>query len=172
MRDRRQNTRAKTLNKAVFLDRDGTINFDSGYVHRPQDLVFLPGVIQALRLFRQAGYLLIVVTNQSGIARGYFTERQAEAFHRAMRQRLEEQGIVLDDILMCPHGPQDGCSCRKPSPQMVLDAITKHDIDPRGSYLFGDKESDIECGRRSHVAAYRVTNEHSLLYWANHLITK
>lgn len=158
------------MNKAVFLDRDGTINVDFGYVCRPQDLVFLPGAVEAMRLFRQAGYLLIVVTNQSGIARGYYTLEEVEAFHREMIRQLRYEGVELNDILICPHGPQDGCRCRKPSPMLVLEALKKYDIDPARSYLLGDKESDVECGRRSGVLSCRVSPEHSLLYWAHHLI--
>lgn len=157
------------MNKAVFLDRDGTLNVDFGYVHRPEDLVFLPGAVEALRMFRQAGFLLIVVTNQSGIARGYYTLQQAEDFHREMLRQLRREGVELTDILLCPHGPQDGCRCRKPSPFLVLEALKKYDIDPARSYMLGDKESDIECGRRSGIRSYRVSEQQPLLYWARHL---
>lgn len=157
------------MNKAVFLDRDGTINVDFGYVHKIEDLEFLPGAIEALRIFQELGFLLIVITNQSGISRGYYTLKDAEAFNRAMAQKLEEQGIILKDFFTCPHSPEEDCECRKPSPFMVMKAIKKHNIDPSRSYMFGDKKSDVECGERSNIKSFRVTAEHPLLYWANQL---
>ena len=140
------------MNKAIFLDRDGTINVDFGYVYKTQELELLPGVAEALRIFQELGYLLIVITNQSGIGRGYFTLEDAEQFNRALAQELEKH-----------------CECRKPSPFMVTEAMKKYEIDPSQSYMFGDKKSDTECGERSGVKSFRVTSEHSLLYWANQL---
>lgn len=157
------------MNKAIFLDRDGTINVDFGYVYKPEDLEFLPGAVEALRLFQELGFLLIIITNQSGIGRGYYTLEDAEAFNRAMSLKLKEQGIFLCDFFTCPHSPEEDCNCRKPSPFMVMEAIKKHNIDPSASYMFGDKKSDVECGERSNVKSFLVTAEHPLLYWANQL---
>ena len=133
------------MNKAIFLDRDGTINVDFGYVYKTQELELLPGVAEALRIFQELGYLLIVITNQSGIGRGYFTLEDAEQFNRALAQELEKHGVILNDFYTCPHAPEEHCECRKPSPFMVTEAMKKYDIDPSQSYMFGDKKSDTEC---------------------------
>ena len=159
------------MNKAIFLDRDGTINVDFGYVYKTQELELLPGVAEALRIFQELGYLLIVITNQSGIGRGYFTLEDAEQFNRALAQELEKHGVILNDFYTCPHAPEEHCECRKPSPFMVTEAMKKYDIDPSQSYMFGDKKSDTECGERSGVKSFRVTEEHPLIYWANQLKT-
>ena len=113
------------MNKAIFLDRDGTINVDFGYVYKTQELELLPGVAEALRIFQELGYLLIVITNQSGIGRGYFTLEDAEQFNRALAQELEKHGVILNDFYTCPHAPEEHCECRKPSPFMVTEAIKK-----------------------------------------------
>ena len=157
------------MNKAIFLDRDGTINVDFGYVYKPQELELLPGVAEALRIFQELGYLLIVITNQSGIGRGYFTLEDAEQFNQALAQELEKHGVILNDFYTCPHVPEEHCECRKPSPFMVTEAMKKYEIAPSQSYMFGDKKSDTECGERSGFKSFRVTSEHSLLYWANQL---
>lgn len=100
------------MNKAIFLDRDGTINVDFGYVYKPQELELLPGVAEALRIFQELGYLLIVITNQSGIGRGYFTPEDAELFNRALAQELEKHGVILNDFYTCP--PRSGGTLRMP----------------------------------------------------------
>lgn len=157
------------MNKAIFLDRDGTINVDFGYLYKTEDLQFLPGVVEALRLFQTQGYLLIVITNQSGIGRGYYTLQDAERFNRHLADELEKEGVRITDFFVCPHAPGEACLCRKPSPYMVQEAIQQYDIDPSASYMLGDKSSDVECGERSGVQSFRVTPEHSLLYWAKQL---
>lgn len=158
-------------NRAVFLDRDGTINVDYGYVYKLEDLVLLPGVIEALQIFQKAGYLLIVITNQSGVSRGYFTERDVIFFNTELKKKLALHNILITDFFLCTHGPLDKCSCRKPSPQLINEAIKKYDIDPVQSFMFGDKESDVLCGQNANIESYMLTEEHSLLYWAQ-LLTK
>ncbi len=153
-------------NKAIFLDRDGTINVDSGYLFRPEDIVFLDGAIEALALFAAEGYKLIIITNQSGIGRGYFTEEQYEIFSKAFNSRLREQGIEITATKMCPHSPDEQCTCRKPNPTMILQAINEHNISAKDSFMIGDKLSDVECGEAAGVTSYRITSEHNLLYWA------
>lgn len=157
------------MNKAVFLDRDGTINVDFGYLYKTEDLEFLPGAVEALRLFQAQGYLLIVVTNQSGIGRGYYTLGDADRFNRFMEAELEKQGVRLSAVYVCPHAPEEACTCRKPSPFFLQEAMKKYDIDPAASYMLGDKKSDVECGENAHVQSFRITPEHSLLYWAKQL---
>lgn len=144
--------------RAAFLDRDGVINVDHGYVHRADQFELLPGVSAALRKLSDAGLLLVVVTNQSGIARGLYTEQDYEALTVHMRARLAAEGVRLDAVYHCPH-LQDAavpayrkqCDCRKPLPGMILRAIAEHDIEPARSMLVGDKASDIAAGRAAGV---------------------
>ncbi len=159
------------MNKAVFLDRDGTVNVDCGYVYRVEDLALIEGAAEALRMFQERGYLLILITNQSGVGRGYFTMDDVAVFNEALSVELARHGVKIDDCFICPHGPQDGCECRKPLPFMVLKAIEKYDISPSESFMFGDKASDVECGESAGVRSFRVTPEHSLLYWAERLLS-
>jgi len=142
------------LQRAVFLDRDGVINVEKGYLHRIEDFAFLPGVPQALRLLKDAGFLLIVVTNQSGVARGYYSLAAVHQLHRHLQNELAVAGVAIDGFYICPHHPEHGsadsageCDCRKPLPGMIESAISDFRIDPARSYLVGDKLSDIEAGR-------------------------
>ncbi|MFC4487110.1 D-glycero-beta-D-manno-heptose 1,7-bisphosphate 7-phosphatase [Tepidiphilus baoligensis] len=143
---------------AVFLDRDGVINEDRGYVHRWEDFSFLPGAIDALRQLQQKGYLLVVITNQSAVARGLCTEADVLALHERMCAFLRERGIELAGIYHCPHHPQGSvsdyaiaCACRKPEPGMILRAAQAHGIDLSRSLLVGDKISDLEAGRAAGI---------------------
>jgi D-glycero-D-manno-heptose 1,7-bisphosphate phosphatase len=146
------------VSRAVFLDRDGVLVRDSGYVHRVQDLQLLPGAVEGLLALQQAGYLLVVVTNQSGIARGLYTEADYQCFTSAMRSALQQSGVELTDVLHCPHLPNAAvarfaveCSCRKPSPGMLLRAIAEFGIDPGRSMMVGDRDSDLQAGRAAGV---------------------
>lgn len=136
-----------TLGRAAFLDRDGVINRDSGYVGRPEDFELLPGVVEALRLLADEDHALVVVTNQSGIGRGYYTEADYDRVTSHMRQVLLTAGISLDAVVHCPHLPDTGCTCRKPEPGMILTGLAIVDADPGASVMFGDKPSDIAAGR-------------------------
>jgi D,D-heptose 1,7-bisphosphate phosphatase len=135
------------MRKAVFLDRDGTIIADKGYLSDPAEIAFLPGVIDALRQLQQMGYLLVVVSNQSGIGRGYFTEDRYLQVQEQFRQLLSRRGIKLDGIYYCPHGPEEACGCRKPAIGMALQAAADLNIDLAASCMVGDKDSDLEFGR-------------------------
>ncbi|MCH8544060.1 MAG: D-glycero-beta-D-manno-heptose 1,7-bisphosphate 7-phosphatase [Alcanivorax sp.] len=138
--------------KAAFLDRDGVINVDHGYVHRPEDFTFIDGVFEGCRHLQSLGYRLIVVTNQSGIARGYFTEADFHALCDWMRARFQEQGVTLDGIYFCPHHPDYmACDCRKPAPGMLLQAIREHGIDPARSLMLGDKAADMAAAAAAGV---------------------
>ena len=112
----------------------------------PDKVKIMPGVVDALCEFHKANYMLIVVTNQSGIARGCFCEEQMHEVNNKMRQLFNAENIVFDDILFCPHGPEDNCLCRKPKPKMLLEAAKKHNIDLAKSAMIGDKISDVEAG--------------------------
>jgi D-glycero-D-manno-heptose 1,7-bisphosphate phosphatase len=140
------------FNKAIFLDRDGTINVEKNYLIDPADLVLLPGVGEALRRGQEAGYLLIVVTNQSGVARGYFTATAVEELHDHLQSELHPYGVQIDAFYLCPHHPEHGtgpCDCRKGEPGMLLQAAREHHIDLAASWMIGDKSSDIEAGNKA-----------------------
>lgn len=138
---------------AVFLDRDGVINVDHGYVSQVDDFEFIDGVIEACKKLKDKGYLLVVITNQSGIARGYFSEEQFHSLTEWMDWSLADRGVDLDGIYYCPHHAQKGvgeykvdCDCRKPKPGMLLSAIDDLNIDVSNSILVGDKVSDLKAG--------------------------
>lgn len=141
------------MNKAVFLDRDGTLNIDHGYVHTIDDFEFVEDSIEALRKLKQMGYLLVLVTNQSGIARGYFTEDQFLQLTEWMDWSLAEQDVDLDGIYYCPHHIdgkgeyRQDCDCRKPKGGMLKDAIKALKIDPTKSVMIGDKVEDLMAGK-------------------------
>jgi len=136
-------------NKAIFLDRDGVINKEVSHLSDPKDFEFIKGSIEALKLFKQKGFLLIIITNQAGIARGLFTEETLSKIHYKMIKILKENNIQLDDIYYCPHHPEftGPCDCRKPNPGMILKAQLKHNIDLSDSYMVGDTLNDIETGK-------------------------
>ena len=136
------------MNKAVFLDRDGTINIDTGYVHTPESFTFIDGVLEFCREAQSRGFLLIIITNQSGIERGYFTEQEYEQTNRHMLNEFMRHGIAIADVFHCPSlsGPD-----RKPSPGLFLKARDKHNIDMAFSINIGDKERDMEAGRAAGV---------------------
>lgn len=144
--------------KAIFLDRDGTINIDHGYVHQIDDFQFIEGVGKALKTLQDKGYLLVLVTNQSGIARGYFSEAQFHQLTEWMDWSLDEDyGVVLDGIYYCPHHPEgqgefrEDCDCRKPKAGMFLQAIQDLNIDPVQSIMVGDKLEDLLAAENAGV---------------------
>jgi len=134
-------------NRAVFLDRDGTMAVDVSYCCRPEDFELFPATARAIKLLNEHGYKVIVITNQSGVARGYFTEDMLSLIHRKMLKQLGEEDAHIDGIYYCPHHPDDNCECRKPKPKMVLQAVDEHDIDPEQSFVVGDKPQDIQLGQ-------------------------
>lgn len=155
------------LRKAAFLDRDGVINIDHGYVYRWEDFEFVPGAVDAMRRLQEAGYLLVVVTNQSGIARGMYSEADFALLSERLCEHLATQGVELAAIEYCPHLPKGSvaryareCDCRKPAPGMILRAAERLQLDLTASLLFGDKPSDLEAAQRAGVgrAALLATN--------------
>jgi D-glycero-D-manno-heptose 1,7-bisphosphate phosphatase len=133
--------------KAVFLDRDETLNPDSGYISDPDLFALYRWVPTELLLLKQADFMLILVSNQSGIGRGKVTHDQLIAIHQKLNRLLyEEAGIGIDDFSICPHTPDDECDCRKPKPKLLLDAAERNDIDLSASFMIGDRESDYEAG--------------------------
>ncbi len=140
---------------AVFLDRDGTINEEMGYINHIDRFRLLPRTAEAIRLLNQRGIKVVVITNQSGVARGYFPESLIEEVHRKMVEELKEQGAHLDGIYYCPHHPEVGeppyrrrCRCRKPETGLIEKAVEDLEIDCSRSYAIGDRGQDIEFGRR------------------------
>ncbi len=147
------------MKKAIFLDRDGVINRKgkSYYIFREEEFFFNKGVTDALSYFESRGYLLIVITNQGGIARGIFTESQLEKLHRHMCHKFEQAGITLTDIYYCPHHPDiSDCECRKPGTLLFEKAIDKYGIDPKRSYMIGDSEIDIVAAEKMGIKAFRI----------------
>ena len=147
------------MRPAIFLDRDGTLNVDVGYMHRMDQLELYPWTVDALRLLKRAGYLLVVVTNQAGIARGLIAPGFIAEAHAEMRRRLQRGGADLDAMYYCPHHPGGSvkalaieCRCRKPSPGMIEDAARDLDIDVSRSWVVGDKWLDVQLG---HAAGAR-----------------
>ena len=129
--------------KAIFLDRDGVINKEKNYLYQKKDFEFIDGVFEACRYFQKIGYQLIVVTNQSGIARSYYQKEDFYKLTKWMLKQFENQGIKILDVFFCPHGPESTCNCRKPNPGMLLEAKEKHKIDMKNSWMIGDKEADV-----------------------------
>ncbi len=141
------------MKRAVFLDRDGTINIEKEYLYKISDFEFIPGAAEAVQVFNRAGIMVVVVTNQSGIARGFYTEDDVENLHRHISLLLKSHGAYIDAWLYCPHHP-DGrgsyalpCSCRKPLPGMLREAAKRYDIDLKISAMIGDKRADIQAGK-------------------------
>jgi histidinol-phosphate phosphatase family protein len=135
------------LQKAVFLDRDGTIARDVHYCRRVEDFEILPHVPEAIRLLNQEGYKVVVITNQSGLARGYFSEATLSLIHRKMVTALERTGAHIDAVYVCPHHPDEGCDCRKPSPTLIIRAAADVGIALDQSYMIGDDPKDVKAGR-------------------------
>ena len=150
---------ALQLKPAVFLDRDGVLNRDVGYVYRPEDLVILPGVVESLNKLKAKGFLLIVVTNQSGVARGKFDLDAVSHFNSLLEKEITRLGgPAIDGFYVCPHHPdgtveayKKNCSCRKPEPGLILEAAKKHSIDLKKSWMIGDKDSDVLCAKNAGV---------------------
>lgn len=158
------------MNKAIFLDRDGTINVDFGYVVNPLDLKFIDGVVFSLKQLRESGYILIIITNQSGVARGLFTETDAKVFNQFLCDKLKEFGVEIQDVFMCVHAPEDNCACRKPSPYLINEAIKKYDIEINSSFMIGDKPTDVLCGVNANVKSMLITDETDFSYWTNYIL--
>jgi len=146
------------MNRAIFLDRDGTLNPDPGYISDPGRFELFPGTGEALQRLQRAGYLLVLITNQSGIARGLLTHAQLAAIHEKLQRLLAQFSVKLSGIYYCPHHPDfpdaegvGACDCRKPQPGLILRAIEELQIDPDQSFMIGDKSSDVKLGLNAGV---------------------
>ena len=156
--------------RAAFLDRDGVINREIGYLHRWEDFEFLPGALQAMKRLHDVGYALVIVTNQSGIARGYYTEADYQALTTKLREALAAAGCPAAGIYHCPHHPSGklaalavDCDCRKPQPGMLRQAARELGLSMADSFIVGDKLADVEAGRAAGLGrAYLVRSGHAL----------
>ena len=137
--------------KTIFLDRDGVINKEINYLHNIDDFIFNEGVFDSCLHFQKLGYQLIIVTNQSGIARGYYNNKDYQILTRWTSNKFTEKGINILDIFHCPHGPQSTCRCRKPKPGMIIDAKNKYNINMKLSWMIGDNEIDIKAANRAEI---------------------
>jgi len=137
--------------KVIFLDRDGVINEEVGYLHKINDFKFIAGVMDSCSYFLSLGFQIIVVTNQSGIARGRYKEEDFHIVNRMMLNKFQNKGLNILDVFFCPHGPDDNCNCRKPKPGMFLNAKEKYDITMNKSWMIGDKETDIEAATNAGI---------------------
>jgi len=137
--------------KAIFIDRDGVINKEVGYLHKIKDFKFIDGVFDACLHLQNLGYHLIIVTNQSGISRGYYGENDFHVVNNWMLEQFSHQDIKFLDVFFCPHGPESTCNCRKPQPGMFIQANDKHDIDMNNSWMVGDKEADIQAANAAGI---------------------
>ena len=144
--------------RAVFIDRDGTISEEVGYINHPSRFRVFPFASSAIKLLNESGWLAIVVTNQAGVARGYFSEEMIQTVHEGLRRDLERDGAKLDGIYYCAHHPSVGeppyrfdCDCRKPKPGLINRAIEEFEIDPSSSWMVGDRYSDVELARNAGI---------------------
>ena len=140
------------MQKALFLDRDGVINIDHGYVSKIEDFEFTEGIFELLKLFLDKNYLLFIVTNQSGIGRGYYSQEDFLTLTSWMIEEFKKRDIKIVCVHYCPHAPEENCSCRKPKTGMIDEVLDKHNIILEKSWLIGDKQSDIDLAHNAEIA--------------------
>jgi len=139
------------MDKVVFLDRDGVLNIEKNYLYKIEDFEFIDGVFESLLYLQNLGYKLVIITNQSGIGRGYYTYEQYTELTVWLKKRFSEKGIDITEIFCCPHSPTQECNCRKPKIGMIDEASKILDIDYKNSWLIGDKSSDIETAFNANI---------------------
>jgi D,D-heptose 1,7-bisphosphate phosphatase len=161
---------------AAFLDRDGVLNVDHGYVHRPEQLEWISGAREGVRLLNTLGYRVVVVTNQAGVAHGFYSEDSIHALHDYMQGELSAAGAFVDAFYYCPYHPEARVEKfrqrhfdRKPEPGMILRAIADLQIDPRSSFLVGDRATDIEAARRAGIRGYLFTGGNLADFLTDHV---
>ncbi len=151
--------------KALFLDRDGIINIDHGYVYKIESFEFTEGIFDLLRLFSKHGYLLFIITNQSGIGRGYYTLEAFEVLTKWMIETLQKKGIDIQEVEYCPHTPNENCNCRKPHTGMIENILMHYKIDLENSWMIGDKQSDIDLAHNAHIGSAIAISDHHLQHY-------
>ena len=137
--------------KVIFLDRDGVVNQEIGYLYKTSDFKFIDGIFQACKYFQSQDYKIIIITNQSGISQGYYSENDFKILTEWMLKQFLRKDINILDVLYCPHGPESSCSCRKPNPGMLLRAQSLYNIDMQYSWMIGDKEEDIKAANTAGI---------------------
>ncbi len=160
-----------TRQKAFFFDRDGVINVDHGYVSKIEDFEFTDGIFPVMRALSKKGYTLIVVTNQSGIGRGLYTEEDLQQLTAWMVEQFAVEGVDIAAVYSCPHAPDAGCDCRKPKPGLFLRAIQEHDIDPDVSWIVGDKTSDMQAAAAAGICNCVLLGDADPVH-STHIISK
>jgi len=150
--------RANTL-KFVILDRDNTLNYDPGYLHDPGKVQLKEYVVEGLKLLKDQGFKFLVISNQSGINRGYFKKEDAVRVNRKINRLLNEHKLHIEKFYFCPHRPDENCNCRKPNTGLFDEAVSEHDIDIKNSYMIGDKKSDILFGKRAGLKTIYLDGE-------------
>jgi D-glycero-D-manno-heptose 1,7-bisphosphate phosphatase len=153
--------------KAVFLDRDGTIIEDSGYINSPDQIKFIPGSIEAIKQLNQAGYKVVIISNQAGVARGLLSENMLQTIDKLIHRQVLSGGGHIDASYYCPHHPEHGaypykqvCECRKPHPGLIKRAVRDKNLELSGSFMVGDKSSDVETGKSAGVQTVFVRTGH------------
>lgn len=144
------------MKPAVFFDRDGVLNVEKGYVYKKEDFIWMPGAIEAIKFLKQNNYYVFVVTNQSGIARSYYTDADVELLHDYMQNELAEHGAKIDKFYYCPHHPEitGECFCRKPNPGMIIKAMEEFSVAKDKSFLLGDNNRDVEAANNAGIGGY------------------
>ncbi len=150
------------IKKAIFIDRDNTlIKDDKGYFHDADKIEFIEGAPEALRRLSRKGFLVFVITNQSGVGRGMFTLKDMNSVHKQMIALLNKKGVKITDIYYCPHHPDDHCACRKPKPYLIYKAAREHNIDISKSFFIGNDINDMEAGKNAGLKTVAVFIRHS-----------
>ena len=157
--------------KALFLDRDGIINIDHGYVSKVEDFEFSEGIFELLHLFRKKEYKLFIVTNQSGIGRDYYTQNDFETLTAWMLKEFKKQNIIIESVHHCNHAPEEKCGCRKPETGMVDEILALHKIDLENSWMIGDKQSDIDLAHNSGIGFTVAIGERDIKNSTKHFQT-
>lgn len=157
------------MKKALFLDRDGVINVEKEYLYKKEDFEFIEGIFELCRYYLKQGYLIFVVTNQSGIARGYYTEEDFLSLTEWMMGEFLARGIEISKVYYCPHHPEitGACECRKPKPKMLFDAQREYGIDLKNSLIVGDKQRDVDAGFNAGLHAAYLFNEDGTITESN-----
>jgi len=139
------------MDKVLFLDRDGVINIEKNYLYKIEDFEFIDGVFEALKYVQNLGYKIVIITNQSGIGRGYYTFEQYNLLTTWMKEQFKQNNINISEVFCCPHAPIDNCNCRKPKIGMIKKTTKILDIDYEKSWLVGDKDSDIKTAKNANI---------------------
>lgn len=160
--------------RAVFFDRDGVFNTDTGYLHRIEDVEWIPGARELVARLTRAGFLLFVVTNQSGVARGYYTEEDVKKLHEAMNAEFSKSGGHITEWFYCPHlsgapvaAYDVDCACRKPKPGMILSALEKYNLEKENCLLIGDSPRDVEAAEAAGIRGYLFDTDNLEMFWEN-----